>query len=364
MAVGRGGEASGLIGQALQLTRGLQRVLDMIARIEHDLLGRDRRRRERPAATSPAARISSGLFGRERTGEGVEDGIHILHSLGFEEFTREPASASAGSLDEGVDEGLVLGLEPSRTGPAPPRSNAGRTAAARGAGASSRRAWAWRRRSAPAGVGSGRTPIEVGRRRLERAGIGQEDLGRTALDQARGDRGGGDVVETLGREDHADALLSQGLEPFADLGRRRRSRRGRARPRRGPATSADRRSPFERVEQGRQDRGHRGRASPSGSPVRRCRTGSVRAPRPPRPAARHAAPSGSGAPGRRPPPCPAPGRRRRSGCAGRPAPRPGPTSAAQISSLTRGTGSSPASRTVSAIHSDAQARSPRRSMRR
>ncbi|MNE87063.1 hypothetical protein D3C80_1842150 [compost metagenome] len=56
--------------------------------------------------------IVTDLFGRQRRGEGVEDGIHISHSLGFEKFTGE--AGLAGTVQDGVDKGLVLG----RSGPA------------------------------------------------------------------------------------------------------------------------------------------------------------------------------------------------------------------------------------------------------
>ena len=70
--------------------------------------------------------------------------------------------------------------------------------------------------------------IDRGDLRLDRALVRQEDPRRAALDDRRRDRAVVDVGERLGGEDDGGVLLAQRLQPFAQLARRSRDRRGRA----------------------------------------------------------------------------------------------------------------------------------------
>jgi hypothetical protein len=55
--------------------------------------------------------------------------------------------------------------------------------------------------------------IEARRRRFERAGVGQEDLSRAALDQTGRDRRGGHVIQALGREHDGEPISPIPLHP-------------------------------------------------------------------------------------------------------------------------------------------------------
>src|SRR5690606_40573811 len=73
------------------------------------------------AQTARAATVSArltALFSRQLRGEGVENRIHISHSLGFEEFTGE--AGCVGTAQDSIDEGLIFG----RSGAAKRQSHA------------------------------------------------------------------------------------------------------------------------------------------------------------------------------------------------------------------------------------------------